>query len=82
MHIYFLSGCRQGIELVSAADVKKMFDIAHEVRGQGGSFDFPLITSIGDSLCRFLEPLDSLTGRDLAALRNRGRPGSWFAGGI
>ncbi len=51
------------------ADVKKMFDIAHEVRGQGGSFGFPLITDIGDSLCKFLEPLDSLTGRDLEVIK-------------
>ncbi len=51
------------------ADVKKMFDIAHEVRGQGGSFGFPLITGIGDSLCKFLEPLDSLTGRDLEVIK-------------
>ncbi len=53
----------------AAADVKKMFDIAHEVRGQGGSFDFPLITGIGDSLCKFLEPLDSLTARDLEVIK-------------
>jgi hypothetical protein len=53
----------------AAAEVKKMFDIAHEVRGQGGSFDFPLITSIGDSLCKFLEPLDSLTDRDLEVIK-------------
>ncbi len=51
------------------ADVKKMFDIAHEVRGEGGSFDFPLITGIGDSLCKFLEPLDSLTARDLEVIK-------------
>ena len=51
------------------ADVKKMFDIAHEIRGQGGSFGFPLITGIGDSLCKFLEPLDSLTGRDLEVIK-------------
>lgn len=51
------------------ADVKKMFDIAHEVRGQGGSFGFPLITGIGDSLCKFLEPLESLTDRDLEVIK-------------
>ena len=51
------------------ANLKALFDLAHEVRGQGGSFGFPLITKIGDSLCKFLEPLDSLTNRDLEVVR-------------
>jgi len=51
------------------AAVKKMFDIAHEVRGQGGSFGFPLITKIGDSLCKFLEPLKSLSERDMEVVK-------------
>ncbi|MBL6948569.1 MAG: hypothetical protein ISR51_07820, partial [Rhodospirillales bacterium] len=31
-------------------NARELFDIAHEVRGQGGSFGFPLISLIGDSL--------------------------------
>jgi hypothetical protein len=42
-----------------------MYDIAHEVRGQGGSFGFPLISAIGDSLCRFLDGRKSLGEREL-----------------
>lgn len=51
------------------ANIRAMFDIAHEIRGQGGSFDFPLITKIGDSLCKFLEPLDNLADRDLEVIK-------------
>ncbi|MDA1089961.1 MAG: Hpt domain-containing protein [Proteobacteria bacterium] len=51
------------------AEVRKMFNIAHEVRGQGGSFGFPLITSISDSLCKVLEPRTSLTRRDMEVIR-------------
>lgn len=35
--------------------ILKMFEIAHGIRGEGGSFGFQLISTIGDSLCKFLE---------------------------
>ena len=40
---------------VTEKEVTEMFDIAHEIRGQGGSFGFDLITVIADSLCKFIE---------------------------
>ncbi len=39
----------------SPRDIQKMFEIAHAIRGEGGSFGFQLISTIGDSLCKFLE---------------------------
>lgn len=38
-----------------AAHLKDIFNVAHDVKGQGGSFDFPLMTRIGNGLCRFIE---------------------------
>ncbi len=35
--------------------ITKMYDMGHEIRGQGGTFGYPLITLIGDSLCKYLE---------------------------
>lgn len=32
-----------------------IFAVAHDVKGQGGSFDYPLMTVIGNQLCRFIE---------------------------
>ncbi|NQV84081.1 MAG: Hpt domain-containing protein [Rhodospirillales bacterium] len=52
-----------------SGNVSKMFDIAHEVRGQGGSFGFPLISRIGDSLCKFLETRTSLAAGDLEIIK-------------
>ncbi|MBT3307429.1 MAG: hypothetical protein HN377_13240 [Alphaproteobacteria bacterium] len=52
-----------------SGNVSEMFDIAHEVRGQGGSFGFPLISRIGDSLCKFLESRQSLDARDLEIIK-------------
>lgn len=36
---------------------KDIFSIAHDVKGQGGSFDYPLMTMIGNHLCRYIERL-------------------------
>ncbi|MDF1748966.1 MAG: Hpt domain-containing protein [Alphaproteobacteria bacterium] len=33
------------------------FKLAHDMRGQGGSFGFPLMTRIANSFCRFVEGL-------------------------
>ena len=41
-----------------AKDMKKIFEVAHDMKGQGGSFDYQLITSVGNLLCRALERFD------------------------
>lgn len=50
-------------------DVRRMYDIAHEIRGQGGTFGFSLITVLGDSLCKFLDRRPSLDAADLDVVR-------------
>lgn len=40
------------------AVLKDIFSIAHDVKGQGGSFDYPLMTLIGNHLCRYIERLE------------------------
>ena len=48
----------------------ELFRIAHDMKGQGGSFGYDLITVVGDRLCRLLEKLPAaLTGSHLAAIR-------------
>jgi len=47
-----------------AAQIEKMFEIAHAIRGEGGSFGFQLISTIGDSLCKFLEGRKKLGAKD------------------
>jgi len=37
--------------------VRKLYKKAHDIKGQGGTFDFPLVTMIGDSLCNYIESL-------------------------
>jgi chemotaxis protein histidine kinase CheA len=49
--------------------VKQIFDIAHDLRGQAGTFNYPLITRVGTSLCRFTEGLDACGERELEVIR-------------
>jgi len=45
--------------------LKKIFSISHDVKGQGGSFGYDLMTTVGNSLCRFTEDKDSLNPQHL-----------------
>jgi hypothetical protein len=38
-----------------AVDVETLYNKAVEIKGQGGSFGYPLMTTIGSQLCRFIE---------------------------
>lgn len=41
-----------------AAILKDIFAVAHDVKGQGGSFDYHLMTAIGNQLCRYIERIE------------------------
>ncbi|CAK0741534.1 putative HPt domain-containing protein [Azospirillaceae bacterium] len=56
------------LELREAA-IKKLFLIAHEVKGQAGTFDYQLITDIADSLCSFLTMADMQQPKYFEAIR-------------
>ncbi len=45
----------------SPAQILQMFEIAHGIRGEGGSFGFPLVSVISDSLCKLLEGKKSIS---------------------
>ena len=49
--------------------IEALFNMAHEIRGQGGSFGFPIISTIGDSLCKFLDKRQVLSKIDLDIVR-------------
>lgn len=42
-----------------------LFRLVHDLKGQAGTFDFHLITVVGNDLCRFLERRVQMTGRRL-----------------
>lgn len=39
-------------------NLNKIFSVAHDMKGQGGSFGYDLVTSVGNHLCRLIERLD------------------------
>ena len=40
------------------AQLDAIFAVSHDIKGQGGSFDFQLMTIVGNQLCRFIEQLN------------------------
>lgn len=46
-----------------------IFRIGHELKGQGGTFGYPLITKIGGSLCRYIELVGDDNPIDLEVIR-------------
>ncbi len=46
--------------------LEPLLNAAHDIKGQGGSFGYPLMTRIGGSLCRYIEQLGDPAALDLA----------------
>lgn len=46
------------------AKLGELYGIAHNIKGQGTSFGYPLMTQIGQSLCTFTRPAHDRAGRD------------------
>lgn len=54
---------------ITKADIDKVFHVAHDIKGQGGSFGYNLMTVVGNQLCRFLEKKESLSSSDVQAVK-------------
>ncbi|NKB45683.1 MAG: phosphorelay protein [Alphaproteobacteria bacterium] len=43
----------------AGADAREeMYGFAHDIKGQGGSFGYPLMTAVGNQLCKFMEGIE------------------------
>lgn len=51
------------------AAMQAVFGVAHDMKGQGGSFGFPLMTNIANNLCRFIETQKRFGPAELEAVR-------------
>ena len=47
----------------------EVYKIAHELRGQGGSYGYPLVTEFGDKLCRYLDAAAVLDAKSLVVVK-------------
>jgi len=54
-----LVDCLKG-RAVIASERENIYDIAHNVKGQGSTFGYTLLTSVADNLCHFLDQQDVL----------------------
>jgi len=53
----------------NAQKIDALFQIAHDMKGQGGSFGYDLMTAIGDHLCRLVEGFEKVGPRELGMIR-------------
>lgn len=51
------------------AAAEKIFQIAHDIKGQGGSFGYNLMTVIGNSLCRFIEKQPGVGPKEIDVIK-------------
>ena len=49
----------------NASHVREIFNVCHNIKGQGGSFGYDLITQFGASLCNFIRDDGSASDRKL-----------------
>ncbi len=50
-------------------EAEVVFQIAHDIKGQGGSFGFDLMTVIGNELCRLIERTDEFGDAEVQAIK-------------
>jgi hypothetical protein len=54
---------------IRAASIKDLYNIAHNIKGQGGSFGYPLVTRIGHSLCTLVRQERAFSDADLGVVQ-------------
>jgi chemotaxis protein histidine kinase CheA len=52
-----------------AASIKELYGIAHNVKGQGGAFGYPLVTRIAHSLCTLVRQERDFIDADLGVIQ-------------
>jgi hypothetical protein len=66
--VAFLKTAREGLDQRAAA-VKNLYGIAHNIKGQGSSFGYPLVTRIGHSLCTLTRQEREFSDADLGIIQ-------------
>ncbi len=59
--------CRRSVDTPEERSkyFKRINEIAHDMRGQGGTFGYTLVTEVGNSLCSYLETLEDAGEREM-----------------
>jgi chemotaxis protein histidine kinase CheA len=51
------------------AEMNGVFQVSHDIKGQGGSFGYDLMTAIGNELCRLIEKADKIGAGEVTAVK-------------
>ena len=49
--------------------LEEIYQVAHDMKGQGGSFGYNLITAVGNQLCRFIEGRQDANPAEVQAIK-------------
>jgi hypothetical protein len=49
--------------------VREIYAVAHDLRGQAGTFDYALMSRVGTSLCHFTDGIETVGDRDFEVIR-------------
>ena len=50
-------------------EMNGVFQVSHDIKGQGGSFGYDLMTAIGNELCRLIEKADKIGAGEVEATK-------------
>ena len=52
-----------------ARHIERIFQLSHDIKGQGGSFGYDMMTRIGDQLCTFVENLAGAAAAEIEVIQ-------------
>lgn len=50
-------------------EINGVFQVSHDIKGQGGSFGYDLMTALGNELCRLIEKIDKAGPGEVEAIK-------------
>lgn len=50
-------------------EIDAVFQVSHDIKGQGGSFGYDLMTALGNELCRLIEKIDKAGPNEIEAIK-------------
>ena len=50
-------------------EIDGVFQVSHDIKGQGGSFGYDLMTALGNELCRLIEKIDKAGPNEIEAIK-------------
>ena len=65
MEDIFLSAKSADFERKNQLIAQDLFRVAHDMKGQGATFGYELITDIGNHLCRYIEQFDNFEEKQM-----------------